>query len=329
MGSGLTFHLFCACGNHQPNRPVPLRVENSTVARPLRMEFPGAHHHVTTRGDRREPIFVDNFDRTTLLDVLAIGLQRLDATVLAYCLMGDHYHLVVHTRRANLSMLMRHVNGVYTQRFNRRHGLVGHLFQGRFKAILVDRDSHLLEVCRYVDLNPVRAGLVAQPADWPWSSHAAHTGRHSGPPWLDSNTLWSTLLGGPATTPDLARLGARRYADLVRAAPDARLWDAGVHAQAVLGDEAVAARVLAQAHGQAQAVATNPTALDATATAPRSLQHWLQTCASRDEAFWHACRHGGYTMTRIAREMGVSVQQISRLVARWERQAGDQVKGET
>ena len=133
------------------------------MSRPLRIEFPGAVYHVTLRGDRREPIFVDDTDRAGLLNVLAQGMQRFDAQVLAYCLMGNHYHFVLHTRRANLSLLMRHLNGVYTQAFNWRHGKVGHLFQGRFKAILVDRDAYLLEVCRYMELNPVRARMVTGP----------------------------------------------------------------------------------------------------------------------------------------------------------------------
>jgi REP element-mobilizing transposase RayT len=117
------------------------------MARPLRIEFPGAVYHVTSRGDRREPIFVNDHDRHGFLDVVAQALSRFDAEILAYYLMGNHYHLVLHTRKANLSLLMRHINGVYTQAFNRQHNKVGHLFQGRFKAILVDRDAYLLEVC--------------------------------------------------------------------------------------------------------------------------------------------------------------------------------------
>jgi len=133
------------------------------MVRPMRIEFPGAVYHVTSRGDRREPIFVDDEDRQGLLGVVAQALSRFDAEALSYCWMGNHYHFVLHTRQANLSLLMRHINGVYTQSFNRRHDKVGHLFQGRFKAILVDRDAYLLQVCRYVDLNPVRARLVRKP----------------------------------------------------------------------------------------------------------------------------------------------------------------------
>jgi hypothetical protein len=115
------------------------------------------------------------------------ALVRFDAVCFAYCLMGNHYHFVVETRRANLSRLMRHVNGVYTQRCNRRHKRVGRLFQGRFKAIIVDRDAYFLEMCRYVDLNPVRARLVRRrPQDWRWSSYIAHVGLQQRPEWLDS-----------------------------------------------------------------------------------------------------------------------------------------------
>ena len=130
------------------------------MSRPLRIEFPGAVYHVTSRGDRRESIYRDDVDRQGQLDILDQALGRFDAQALAYCQMGNHFHLVLHTRLANLSRLMRHLNGVYTQAFNRRHGLAGHLFQGRFKAILVDSDAYLLELARYIVLNPVRAKMV-------------------------------------------------------------------------------------------------------------------------------------------------------------------------
>ena len=139
------------------------------MSRPLRIEFEGAVYHVTSRGNRRESIFFDDADRLALLDVIGRAMERFDAAMLAYCLMGNHYHFVLRTRRANLSQVMRHINGVYTQAFNRRHGKVGHVFQGRFKAILVDSDNYLVSVCRYVELNPARAGLVDDPSSWRWS----------------------------------------------------------------------------------------------------------------------------------------------------------------
>lgn len=181
------------------------------MSRPLRIEFPGAIYHVTSRGDRREPIFGDDADRRTFLEVVGAALDRFDACALAYCLLGNHYHLVLHTRRANLSMLMRHINGVYTQAYNRRHRKMGHLFQGRFKAILVDRDAYLLEVCRYVDLNPVRANMISHPADWPWSSYRAHVGNQAPLSWLDTPSVHGYLLGRDVANGRDSKRAAQRY----------------------------------------------------------------------------------------------------------------------
>jgi putative transposase len=233
MGSGLAFCL-----------PFP---QTLRVSRPLRIEFEGAVYHVTSRGDRREPIFVDDDDRHRLLAVVGHAAERFDAQVLAYCLMGNHYHFVLHTRQANLSRLMRHINGVYTQDFNRRHAKVGHLFQGRFKAVLVDRDAYLLEVCRYVELNPVRASLVDRPEAWRWSSYPAHIGLTPAPPWLDIAGLHGYLLGrAPRSAADVRR-AAERYAALVASGRDVRLWSDALRQQIYLGDEAFVERMQARA----------------------------------------------------------------------------------
>src|SRR6185369_14352378 len=131
------------------------------MARPLRLEFEGALYHVTSRGNERSPIFRDDRDRTKFLEILGSIASVSRWAVHAYCLMGNHYHLLLETPRPNLSAGMQRINGRYTQWFNRRHRRAGHLLQGRFKAILVERDPHLLELCRYVVLNPVRAGMAA------------------------------------------------------------------------------------------------------------------------------------------------------------------------
>ena len=133
------------------------------MSRPLRIEFDGALYHVTSRGDRQEPIYEDDQDRRAFLYVLGSVVERFRWICHAYCLMGNHYHLVIGTPEGNLSKGMRQLNGVYTQISNRRHGRTGHLFQGRYKAILVDKDAYFLEVSRYVVLNAVRAGMVKQP----------------------------------------------------------------------------------------------------------------------------------------------------------------------
>jgi REP element-mobilizing transposase RayT len=207
------------------------------MSRPLRLEFPGAVYHVTSRGDRREPVYLADADRRLQLAVLAQATERFDAQVLAYCQMGNHYHLVLHTRQANLSRLMRHFNGVYAQSFNRQHGLVGHLFQGRFKAILVDRDAYLLTLCRYVERNPVAAGLVRHPADWAWSSCRAHLGLEPTPPWLDSDGLHGYLLSRAVGTAADRRQAQRLYAGLMSQPVDPDFWSRAVRQQVFLGDD--------------------------------------------------------------------------------------------
>ncbi len=288
------------------------------MARPLRIEFPGAVYHVTSRGDGGETVFRGDADRRLFLEVLGEAMDRFDAEVLAYCLMDDHYHLVLHTRRANLSRLMRHVNGVYTQSFNRRHDTGGHLFQGRFKAILVDRDAYLLKLCRYVERNPVAAKMVKSPGQWVWSSYLAHAGEAQAPVWLDTQGLHGYLLGrAPATARDRAT-AARRYVALVaqRAAEDATLWKDGLRRQIFLGDDAFADRMLAQATSHGPRLRGIPRAQRARI---RTLQQWIAEAGNREEGLWRAYRDGGMTMTAMADEMGLSVSRISRLIAAADR----------
>jgi len=159
------------------------------VTRPVRIEFEGALYHVTSRGDRREAIYEDDSDRVQFLEILGEAIRSFNWVCHAYCEMGNHYHLVIETPDGNLSKGMRQLNGVYTQASNRRHGRVGHLFQGRYKAILVDRDAYLLELTRYVVLNPVRDGMVAHPGDWRWSSYLEMVGERSPPDWLATDRL--------------------------------------------------------------------------------------------------------------------------------------------
>lgn len=293
------------------------------MARPLRIEFPGALYHITSRGDRREDIFVDDADRVRLLGVVAQGMARFDAQVLAYCLMGNHYHFVLHTRQGNLSALMRHLNGVYTQAFNRRHGKVGHLFQGRFKAVLVDREAYMLEVCRYVELNPVRAGMVAQPGDWPWSSYRAHVGDAQGPGWLGSGELWGYLLGCDALTDADRALAQRRYAELVASGAGVALWTEGLNRQIYLGDDAFVGRMLQSALPTAQRSAQVP---KVQRSSTRSLAEWLAQCGSREEALHRAYTESGLTMTTMAAELGLTIARVSQLIARAERRLAEAAK---
>jgi REP element-mobilizing transposase RayT len=165
------------------------------MARPLRVEFPGAVYHVTSRGNARQSIFIDDENRGGFLDVLSIVVERFKWLCHAYCLMENHYHLLIETPNGNLSRGMRELNGVYTQWFNQRGRRVGHLFQGRYKAIIVEKDNHLLSLCRYVVLNPLRVGLIKKPEQWRWSSFRATTGLVKRPSFLTVDWVLSQFGG--------------------------------------------------------------------------------------------------------------------------------------
>ena len=159
------------------------------MSRPLRLDHAGALWHVTSRGNERREVFRDDEDRRELLRLLGQAADLFGWKVHAWVLMGNHYHLLLTTPEPTLSRGMRQLNGDYAGAFNRRHGRDGHVFQGRYKAVLVQREAHLLEAARYVVRNPVRAGLVSRAADWPWSSYRATAGLEPAPAWLDASAL--------------------------------------------------------------------------------------------------------------------------------------------
>lgn len=163
------------------------------MARPLRIEFAGALYHVTSRGDGQDDIYLDDNDREIYLEVLAEVKERFKWTIHAYCLMSNHYHLLIETPNSNLAKGMRHLNGVYTQRFNRQHKRVGHVFQGRYKAILVQKENYLLELSRYIVLNPVRARMVRSAKDWAWSSYRATSGLTDAYLWLTTDWILASF----------------------------------------------------------------------------------------------------------------------------------------
>lgn len=297
------------------------------MSRPLRIEFAGAVYHVTSRGDRRERIFEDSDDRLIFLTVLAQALDRFDAQCLSYCLMGNHYHLVVRTRNANLSRLMRQVNGIYTQRFNRRHSLVGHLFQGRFKAILVDREAYLLTLCRYVERNPVAAGLVEHPHEWPWSSCRAHLLIEPTPPWLDRDGLPAFLLGREPRNAQDRRNAALQYARLVDQTLEGPLWQQALRQQIYLGDESFVARV--QSCARPDRLVHRELPKTQRARPAQALSDWLALCPTREQAFCKAYRESGLTMTELARQASLSVTHVSRLIKRGEAEISREGKGQT
>ena len=159
------------------------------VPRPRRLEFPGAAWHVTNRGVEQRSIYADDFDRQHFLQLLEQIIGEYRWQLRTYTLMSNHYHLYLRTPQANLSLGMKDLDGFYAESFNKRHRRVGHLFQGRFKSKLVDSETYLLSLARYIVLNPVRAGLVATPDEWRWSSYRATAGLAAVPPWLDHGPI--------------------------------------------------------------------------------------------------------------------------------------------
>jgi REP element-mobilizing transposase RayT len=186
------------------------------MPRSPRIQLSGGTYHVTTRGNRRDRIFRDDRDYARLLEHLAVVVERFHWRCHAYCLMPNHFHLVIETVEANISGGMQRLNGAYAQWFNRRHHLTGHVFQGRFHDVLVESDVHLLELCRYLPLNPVRARLCRHPNDWPWSSYRAASSGEAPPPFLTV----SRLLGWFGSEPERARQIFRSF--VAEALPDGR-----------------------------------------------------------------------------------------------------------
>jgi putative transposase len=154
-----------------------------------RLQFPGAVYHVMSRGNRKSPIFDDDHDRRLFLTTFERAAERYEIRCAAFCLMGNHYHLLLDTPRGNLSDAMRQINGVFAQASNRRHQRTGHLFEGRYRSLVIDRERYLRRACRYVVLNPVRSQIVRTAAAWPWSSYRATAGLEPAPAFLHTDWI--------------------------------------------------------------------------------------------------------------------------------------------
>jgi putative transposase len=159
------------------------------MARPWRIQFPGAVYHVMARGNNRQEIFLERTDQLDFLELLARFTTRFGPEIFAFCLMTNHYHLFLRTPQPNLCSAMQWLNGTYTNRFNRRHHRNGHLLQGRYKSVLVADEAHWLHLSAYIHLNPLRAGLAADPAGYEWSSFRDFTRARCRFPWLRPESI--------------------------------------------------------------------------------------------------------------------------------------------
>ena len=275
------------------------------MTRPLRIQYPGAVYHVTSRGNRRGSVFNNEEDRVVFLSVLCEAVDRFHLLCHGYCLMGNHYHLLLETVEGNLCGAMRHLNGIYTQIYNRRHRKCGHVFQGRYKAILIEKSAHLLEVCRYIVLNPVRAGLTDTPGDWPWSSYRSTAGLQPEPRFL--RTAWLLSQFGEES------LKAReRYIEFVNDGTTRRIWKDAVSG-IVLGSREFAGSCRALAHVNAD--------LSEVARAQRYLDRpplaeLLAGGESKGQKWLRAVYEYGYTQKEVARQSGVHCSYVSKTIKR-------------
>lgn len=280
------------------------------MARPLRIELSGGVYHVTSRGDGREDIYLSDADREAWLEVFEQVCERFNWVCHAWCQMTNHYHLLIETPEANLAQGMRQLNGVYTQRFNRAHKRVGHVFQGRYKAIMVERDSYLLELARYVALNPLRAKMVKRLEMWRWSSYLATCGQEPSPTWLQTDWI-------------LGQFGQRRSSAIAKYVAfvheGARLpsvWSQ-LQGQIYLGSEAFVKKMQAQIEKK--------TSLDEIPRAQRrAITQPLEEFAQhypRNEAMARAFLSGQHTMAAVAQYFRVHYSTVSRAVRDHEQAA--------
>ena len=278
------------------------------MARPLRIEFAGALYHVTSRGDGQEDIYLGEKDREIWLEILGKVCERFNWAIHAYCQMGNHYHLLVETPDGNLAKGMRQLNGVYTQRFNRNHNRVGHVFQGRYKAILVQKEAYLLELSRYVVLNPVRAHMVRTARDWPWSNYRATAGMAAAPEWLD--TEW--ILAAFAEHLQHAQTAYRRFVAEGKNQPSP--WQE-LKNQIYLGSEAFVDEMQRKVHADRRISEVPKTQRRPVA---RPLSWYFQTHQDRDNAVLEAFRSGAYSMQEIGDHLGLHYSTVSRIIGRNE-----------
>ncbi len=278
------------------------------MARPLRIEFAGALYHLTSRGDGREDIYLSDSDRELWLGVFGDVCRRFNWVCHAYCLMSNHYHLLVETPESNLSQGMRQLNGVYTQKFNRFHNRVGHVFQGRFKGILVDKENYLLELSRYIVLNPVRARMVRSARDWKWSSYRMTAGFEVVCPWLNVDWLLSSFS-------QKRRVACDRYRKFVSEGKgQVSPWEF-LQNQVYLGDDQFVEKMqslIEPERNLAEVPSSQKRAI------PNPIKYYEQNSRSRNEAIYFAFQSGGYSMKELADHFGLHYSSVSKIVKKQE-----------
>lgn len=281
------------------------------MARRPRIQLPDAIYHVMSRGNRKSRIFEDDIDRACFIALIATAAERYAVKFYAVCLMTNHYHAVIETPRGNLAEAVRYINGVYAQRTNKRHARTGHLFEGRYRSLIVQRQSYLKRVVRYVALNPVRAGHVTHAADWPWSTHCFTAGLAPCPRWLSTDWMpWAF----ETSTPKAATAQYRQYVD---ATPqEMRMeWDA-----VAVGDRHFTS-VLALAAAMRRRD-SNESAAASRALRPSLATLFADVTSRRERDRRVAVAHAmhGYRLSEISRFLKRHPSWASAVLRRWDRE---------
>lgn len=282
------------------------------MARPLRLEYEDAVYHITTRGNAQQTIFHTDDDRIRFLGIFADVVDRFGWLCHAYCLMTNHYHLLIETPTANLSRGMQQLNGVYTQAFNRQHGRVGHVLQGRFKSILVDKESYLFELARYVVLNPVRAKIVHHPGQWRWSSYQATAGEVRPPSFLTVDWILAQFNTD-------ARKAQSAYQQFVAEESDSTIWE-NLRGGVLLGSDQFVEglgpllndKAGERAVPKAERLVGRPTLAALFEGAERDK-------GKRNAKIHEAVRRHEYTLSQVEAATGLHYSTISRIVKKMER----------
>ncbi len=280
------------------------------MARPLRIEFAGGLYHITSRGNARQHIYFDNRDRTTFLELIDKTRTRFDWYIHAYCLMSNHYHLLIETGTPTLAKGMKLLNGSYTQYFNRKHRRVGHLFQGRYKAILVDKESYLLELARYIVLNPVRARMVRSAGQWDWSSYRATAGHTDQEQLLTTDWILACLASKKKQAQD-------RYCSFVKAGRNQPSPWERLKNQIYLGDDQFVEEMQCKLDPDQS---LNDIPRKQKLAPPKPIDYFARKFRDRTEAMARAYLSQHFTLEEVGRAFGVSYATVSRAVKRYEQE---------
>ncbi|MBU2986646.1 transposase [Saccharophagus degradans] len=277
------------------------------MARPLRIEYAGALYHITARGNAQADIYHADKDRVSFLDLLKNTCERHHWLCHAYCLMDNHYHLLIETQSPTLSKGMKYLNGTYTQQFNRRHKRVGHVFQGRYKAILIEKDAYLLELCRYIVLNPVRARMVRSAKDWRWSSYRATAGLVE----ITEGLTVDWVLGNFGRQRRRAMEGYKAFVKEGKNPPSP--WEK-LRNQVYLGSDEFVEHAQCQISDE-QSLNDIPKPQKLAPIKP--LTHYIERYP-RNEGMAKAYLSGHYSLAKVGEAYGVSYATVSRAVKVWE-----------